>query len=325
MNFTRVAFAAELLCFGVVAATSIHAQEDLPYLEDLLDAGAAFIEEASGGEYTLDRELFSDEPVTNFFAELDSYLDLPTLDELATLLPAAEATLENLEGVEALRPYLDWFHQRVDYVTIAERAVRAFPDRPEPPPEVKRMPTPPPPKSNRDRYVGSRRIWEESLRRRPAPESSETLVPKLKPIFQEQGVPEQLVWLAEVESSFNPRARSPVGAAGLYQFMPKTAESLGLALRPRDERLIPEKSAEAAATYLKLLYKRFDTWPLTLAAYNAGQGRVSKLLRKHEAKTFDEISAYLPSETRMYVPKVFATIKLREGVDANSLPAPSKV
>jgi membrane-bound lytic murein transglycosylase D len=186
------------------------------------------------------------------------------------------------------------------------------------------MPTPPPPKSNRDRYVGSTRIWEENLRKRPAPSRAEKLVPNLKAIFRKQGIPEELVWLAEVESSFNPAARSPVGAAGLYQFMPKTAESLGLDLRPRDERLIPERSAEAAATYLKLLYKRFNTWPLPLAAYNAGQGRVSKLLKRHEAGTFDEISAFLPSETRMYVPKVFATIKLREGIGANSLPPPSR-
>ena len=324
MNSHRFEFGVWILCFGIIAVTSIHAQEYIPDLDDFLDSGAAFIEEASDGEYTLDRKLFSEKSVTDFFGVLDEYLELPSLDELARLLPAAESTLAHLDGVEGLRPYLDWLHQRIDYVTIAERAVRAFPDTPKPPPEVERMPSPPPQKSNRDRYVGSTRIWEENLRKRPEPTRAGTLVPRLKPIFHKQGVPEQLVWLAEVESSFNPGARSPVGAAGLYQFMPRTAESLGLTLRPRDERLNPGKSAEAAATYLKMLYRRFDTWPLTLAAYNAGQGRVSKLLKKHDASTFDEISAYLPSETRMYVPKVFATIKLREGIEAQSLPAPAK-
>ncbi|MEO6184259.1 MAG: transglycosylase SLT domain-containing protein, partial [Verrucomicrobiota bacterium] len=74
-----------------------------------------------------------------------------------------------------------------------------------------------------------------------------------------------------------------------------------------------EKNARAAAHYLRQLRNRFGDWRLALAAYNAGEGRVAELLRKQKARTFDEIAHRLPAETQMYVPKVEATIRKREG------------
>ena len=164
--------------------------------------------------------------------------------------------------------------------------------------------------------------WEKKIARKRVPVSAAELVPDLKAIFAEEGVPPQLVWIAEVESSFDPSARSPVGAVGLFQFMPQTAQYLGLSIDPPDERKDPEKNARAAARYLKHLHNRFGSWPLTFAAYNAGQGRVAGLLKKHKATTFEEISRKLPLETRMYVPKIIATVKLREGVDVRRLKGP---
>jgi membrane-bound lytic murein transglycosylase D len=116
-----------------------------------------------------------------------------------------------------------------------------------------------------------------------------------------------------VESSMRPDAVSPVGAAGLYQFMPATAERFGLRLRPEDERFDPEKSARAAAQYLRLLHRQFASWPLALAAYNCGEGRVEKTRRRTGATTFGDLSPHLPSETQLYVPKVLAVIERREG------------
>jgi membrane-bound lytic murein transglycosylase D len=104
--------------------------------------------------------------------------------------------------------------------------------------------------------------------------------------------------------------------------MPETAKSLGLQTFLPDERTHPEKSARAAAQYLRRLHGRFGDWPLALAAYNAGEGRVSRTLAKQNAKTFAEIADNLPAETRMYVPKVLATIEVRAGLAPGRLPEP---
>jgi membrane-bound lytic murein transglycosylase D len=132
--------------------------------------------------------------------------------------------------------------------------------------------------------------------------------------------PPEMVWIAEVESGFNPRARSPVGAAGMFQLMPDTARSLGLSLRPRDQRLDEKPSAKAAATYLRNLALRFHDWRLAVAAYNAGESRVHDLLQRHRAKSYDAIAENLPAETQLYVPKVEAVVKRREGVAIEDLP-----
>jgi membrane-bound lytic murein transglycosylase D len=106
--------------------------------------------------------------------------------------------------------------------------------------------------------------------------------------------------------------------------MPVTAKAQGLSLLPFDERTNPEKSARAAATLLKRLHGMFNSWPLALAAYNAGEGRVRRTLKAQDATTFAQIADALPSETRLYVPKVLATLAVREGLDPATLAAPQK-
>jgi hypothetical protein len=148
------------------------------------------------------------------------------------------------------------------------------------------------------------------------------LMSRLKSIFHSEGVPPELVWIAEVESMLNPRARSRAGALGLFQFTRATAERFGMRTGRNDERLDPEKSARAAAWYLRSLHERFGSWPLAVAAYNAGEHRVAGSLRHHRASTFDEVAMALPSETRSYVPRVLAIVGDREGVDPRLLPPP---
>ena len=138
------------------------------------------------------------------------------------------------------------------------------------------------------------------------------ILPRLREIFVQEGVPGEWVWIAEVESGLNPRAVSRAGAAGLFQLMPATARRFGLSTGLRDERLAPAKSAAAAARYLRLLRAEFGCWPLALAAYNAGEGRVRRTLAACGADSFEAIAAHLPGETRAYVPKVMATVSLRE-------------
>ncbi|NLB68346.1 MAG: lytic transglycosylase domain-containing protein [Lentisphaerae bacterium] len=171
--------------------------------------------------------------------------------------------------------------------------------------------------------VRDRNYWRNAVQKHRMPKRASEMLPRIEPAFVAAGLPSELVWIAEVESTMDPKAKSPAGAAGLFQLMPATARSLGLKTSPVDERLNPERNAKAAAQYLNRLYGRFGSWPLALAAYNAGEGRVSSLCRKHKSNTFDAIAADLPVETQMYVPRVLETIRLRTGVNPDTLPPPA--
>lgn len=272
-----------------------------------------------------------------FWRRMEQALQSYELIDLAWLRPEAETALTFLQAMPVTEPYASWLLQRMDYFDMAHHVLRSHLDKPDPvrpplPPPQERTLRPPAPRApvkvtpeeNRSMQGAARRQvnWERKLAGRAAPARAELLVPALKATFEEEGVPPELVWLAEVESSFNPAARSPVGATGLFQFMPATAERFGMKLSPNDERLDPHKSARAAAQYLRFLHGRFDSWPLALAAYNAGEGRVGRVLRQHNGTSFEDIADHLPSETRMYVPKVLATVALREGIDPSTLPPP---
>lgn len=136
--------------------------------------------------------------------------------------------------------------------------------------------------------------------------------PLFEAYLKKHNMPQDLKYLAIVESGLNPKAKSYVGAAGLWQFMPATGKEYGLKIQNEymDERLDPEKSTEAALKFLRRLYKSYGDWELALAAYNCGPGNVNKAIRKAGGgkKTFWEIFPYLPKETRGYVPSMTAVI-----------------
>ena len=235
--------------------------------------------------------------------------------DLAPLRSSATRLLPVLQQSKETRFYAEWLQNHLDYLEVAEELLRRA-QRPPPKPGAP-VPPPSPPSPETQRSV-----WDKQLEKRPLPPGAQTYVPRLKPIFISQGSPDPLVWLAEVESSFNPQARSPVGAAGLFQFMPVTARSLGLSLSPQDERLNPDKSGRAAGKYLRYLYNRFGDWRLALAAYNAGETRVNNLLVQYKTRNFYTISPKLPAETQLYVPKVEATLRKRESAALATLPLP---
>ncbi|MGH7927226.1 MAG: transglycosylase SLT domain-containing protein, partial [Candidatus Binatia bacterium] len=123
------------------------------------------------------------------------------------------------------------------------------------------------------------------------------------------GLPEELAYLALIESAFLTSSTSSRGAAGLWQFVPSTARLYGLKIDPWvDERRDPEKSTRAAAAYLKDLHSYFGRWYLATAAYNAGQGAINKALQQSGAKDFWTLTrkAELSDETRNFVPKFVA-------------------
>jgi membrane-bound lytic murein transglycosylase D len=132
-----------------------------------------------------------------------------------------------------------------------------------------------------------------------------------------RGMPHELIYLALIESNFNPTAKSPVKAVGMWQFMSATARQFGLAVRGKvDERKDPAKATDAALAYLDQLHDRFGSWYLAAAAYNSGQGAVSKALRTVTGKTtgtdadFFKILPRLPKETQDYVPKLIASARV---------------
>lgn len=124
-------------------------------------------------------------------------------------------------------------------------------------------------------------------------------------IFAEEGVPNELISIGFVESTYNPSAISPAGARGIWQFIPSTGKMFGL--NSSEDFSDPVKSTRAAAKYLKRLHKRFGNWLLAVAAYNAGDNRVQQAINMSNGnKDFWEVSKYLPNETRNYVPRVLA-------------------
>ena len=129
-------------------------------------------------------------------------------------------------------------------------------------------------------------------------------------IFREEGVPENMVWLGQVESAWKPWARSWAAASGLWQFMPGTGTRFGLRqTNYLDERHNYEKGARAAAQYLKFLANRYNgNWELAMAGYNSGEGNVDRAISRAGVADFWAAYPYLPQETRNYVPNILATI-----------------
>lgn len=133
-------------------------------------------------------------------------------------------------------------------------------------------------------------------------------MPMFEEALEKYQAPTELKYLPVVESALNPNAVSPVGATGLWQFMPTTATGEGLVVNSLvDERRDPIASSEAAVRYLQKLHDMFGDWTLALAAYNCGPGNVNKAMKRAgDSKSYWDIYPYLPSETRGYVPLFIA-------------------
>ena len=296
-----------ILC--VVLAQPARAQQEfLP--ADLLDQANEWLSENIDDE-ALDALGVDKERVQRFLAELQKHFQGTYVYDLSGLRESAREIQPLLAAFDETEPYALWLRTHLDYFDVSERlrkdAVAQSTNnvRPLPPPSA----------------AAQRSAWVKVIEQRPAPANRQ--LARLKQIFAEERVPAELAWIAEVESSFDARARSPAGAAGMFQLMPVTARSLDLSVGLlRDERLHPEKSARAAARYLRQLYDRFGDWRLALAAYNCGPTRVATLLKKHKGRTYDDINAYLPVETQMYVPKIEATLRKREALALRDLKLP---
>ena len=149
--------------------------------------------------------------------------------------------------------------------------------------------------------VNGREYLSRSLKR------SEKYIQRVREVFREASLPEDLAYVAIVESGYYPFAQSPKRAVGHWQFIEHTGRVSGLEINYwYDERRDPEKSARAAARKLKNLYQGFGSWELALAAYNCGEYRVEKAIEKAGTRDYWVLS--LPRETEDYVPKIMAIL-----------------
>jgi membrane-bound lytic murein transglycosylase D len=305
MKTITTALLLALLCLGLTSAA--RAQEQPDPAELLRDAGDWLTENIDDSVFdTLGVDQFR---VRQFLHDLHRSFQGNYVYDLAALRDTAIQLQPILERYEETQPYAAWLNAHLVDFDVSQKlrdqisaTVTNKLHLPPPSPQLQRT------------------VWVRAIDSKPAPPAATSQLARLKQIFAEEKMPRELVWLAEVESSFDPRAQSPAGAAGLFQLMPATARSLDLDVGLfSDERLHPEKNGRAAARYLRELHQRFGDWRLALAAYNCGPTRVADLLKKHRAKTYDAISPYLPVETQMYVPKVEATLRKREGVTLTAL------
>jgi len=155
--------------------------------------------------------------------------------------------------------------------------------------------------------TGGRKKFELYLAR------SGKYVGMMQKILVRYGLPEDLVYVALIESGFSPKAYSVAKAAGPWQFISETGRRYGLRIDWwADERRDAEKSTHAAASYLRDLYGMFESWPLAAAAYNAGEGKIQRAVTRFKSDDFSELirHRYLKQETKDYVPKMLAALTI---------------
>ncbi len=242
---------------------------------------------------------------TSVLTEYERYYDRPALDrgEVYSIKEAGISAIER--GFDAGMPLLD-------HVTLPDVATYETVFQMDVNPKVERY----------LQFLMNRPSHVQRLRSR-----ADTYFPMIERVLAEEGVPDELKYLAMVESALVPVAQSHMAAAGLWQFIRATGRAYGLrAESDIDDRLDPEASTRAAARHLRDLYDRFGDWQLALAGYNCNPAVIARAVRRFEDRTgqratFWDIDSAIPRETRAYVPMFIATSLVVSNPDAYGFPA----
>ena len=223
------------LCALLLLASAMtgFAQTNTVTIDDLMQTAQQWANENVDPNVLAALQNTDQEKVRQFFASVQKNFQGDYVIDMAQLRSTAQTVLPLLENYQETAPYAAWLKTRMDYLDVADELRLRIP-----PPKAATNSAPtlsrglryhPPPGEIRE-------IWIRKMAERSVPDEAKPYVGKLKPIFAGKKVPSQLVWLAEVESSFDPEARSPAGAAGLFQLMPQTARQYGLRTWPFDQQ-----------------------------------------------------------------------------------------
>lgn len=296
-----------LLMALLLLAPGLRAQESEEAVERLVRAAQAKFEEAKraapAGNAALTKSLADESYALLVEADIAAGDSEPMRERFAKLYDIYFAAISELDPVVARRGHeatsqatrtFDEPAEKVDWAPHVEEALRFM-------------------LTNK----GRRSFMQNSLNR------SLRYIPMITQVFREEGIPEELAYMALIESGFRTDPQSHAGALGMWQFMPATALRFNLRIGEIDDRLDPDKSTRAAAQYLKFLYKKFNDWPLAVAAYNCGEGCIDRRRKPKDLTYWQMIEqGKLPSETAKYVPGIVAATLIARDPAAHGLKPP---
>ena len=316
-------FIALMLILGFLTCATF-GETEKPSSEELYQLGKQLFDQYAPPEIKEQYEFPSLEEAHKTLAKIEVALEKGSFGDIAQYKPQVLLLLSFLKSIPDQDDTLKWLESRIDEFEEVKAITQLCKNSNQNTlHEALNIPYKNKHLSPISKQIPYYDTWLKRAMKKGETSADPNLVRTLQNAFKVEGVPPQLIWIAEAESSMNTNARSPSGARGLFQLTSDTAKGLGLSTFLPDDRADPNKAASAAARYLKKLVKDLGSWPLAVAGYNAGEGRIKKLLLSRHATTYAQIADGLSAGTQMYVPKVLSLIEVRTGTSVENIANPN--